>query len=152
MLVSLLIDTNIVLDVILARKPWAHDAVLLLDEVAQGNAIGFIASHSITTVYYIVEKRLNRAAANTAVSDLLSVLKVVSLDTADFSRALSMGLRDYEDAVQAAACLKAGCDFVVTRNAPDFKGASVETRAPGEVLALVALRPPQRLPRTGVAS
>jgi hypothetical protein len=62
---------------------------------------------------------------------------VVPLDGADFQRALALGLSDYEDAVQVAACLKVGADYLVTRNARDFKGAPIVVRTPGEVLALL---------------
>ncbi len=49
-----------------------------------------------------------------------------------------MSLSDFEDAVQAAACLTAGADYLVTRNGKDFKGAPVATRTPGEILASLA--------------
>jgi hypothetical protein len=51
---------------------------------------------------------------------------------------LSLGLADYEDAVQVAACLTVGAHFLVTRNPRDFKSAPVVTRSAGEVLALLA--------------
>jgi len=89
-------------------------------------------------MYYIVEREKGRPAAVTAVGDLLQLVGVVPLDTADFQRALAMGLGEYEDAVQAAACLRIGPDFLVTRNARDFKGAPVEPRSAGEVLAFLA--------------
>lgn len=134
---TLLLDTNVVLDVILARAPWDRDAVLLLDSISRGRAKGLVAGHAVTTVHYIVERARDRMAATTAVSDLLQLLEVVALDGSDFQRALSLGLADYEDAVQAAACLRAGADILVTRNARDFKGAPVKTRSPAEVLALL---------------
>ena len=134
---SVLVDTNVVLDLILDRSPWADDASRLLDAIGNARLRGFIAGHAVTTVHYIVERERDHTRAATAVSDLLELLDVVSLESADFQRALSLGLRDYEDAVQVAACLKVGASFLVTRNTKDFKGAPVETRSPGEVLALL---------------
>ncbi|HET6579692.1 MAG TPA: PIN domain-containing protein [Gemmatimonadales bacterium] len=134
---TLLVDTNVVLDVVLNRQPWAGDAAALLDAVARGRAQGFIAGHAVTTVYYIVDRQHDHATAATAVSDLLQLLSVVPLGTADFQRALGLALRDFEDGVQAAACLQVSADYLVTRNPKDFQGAPVTTRAPGEVLALL---------------
>jgi predicted nucleic acid-binding protein len=139
-ILRLLIDTNVVLDLVLARTPWVEDATALLDAIAKGQAEGHLAGHSVTTVYYIVERERNRAVAATAVSDLLQFLSVVPLASADFQRALGLGLRDYEDGVQAAAALQIGADCLVTRNPKDFKGAPVTVRSPGEVLALLATR------------
>lgn len=136
--VTVLVDTNVLLDVILDRDPWAEDATTLLDKIAKGEAHGYVAGHAITTVHYLVERAKGRAAAATAVSDLLDILTVVPLEETDFQRALSLGLKDYEDGVQAAACLKVGARFLVTRNERDFKGALVTPRSSGEVLALLA--------------
>jgi len=132
---GLLVDTNVLLDIILDRMPWASDAALVLDTISRGSARGFVAAHAVTTVYYVVEKEAGRAAANTAVADLLQLVSVVAIGAAELQRALAMRLGDFEDAVQAAACLSAGADYLVTRNAKDFKGAPVLTRKPGEVLA-----------------
>lgn len=94
---KLLIDTNVVLDVVLDREPWVEDATVLLDAIASGRAEGHIAGHTVTTVYYIVERARSRSVAATAVNDLLQLLNVVPLGRADFQRALGFGLRDYED-------------------------------------------------------
>lgn len=132
-----LIDTNVLLDVVLERKPWVEDATILLDVVAQGRAEGYVAGYAITTVYYVVERERNRAAAATAISDLLELLTVVPLDNADFQRALGLGLRDVEDGAQAAACLRVGADCLVTRNPRDYRDAPVTLRSAGEALALL---------------
>ncbi|MGH8588177.1 MAG: type II toxin-antitoxin system VapC family toxin, partial [Gammaproteobacteria bacterium] len=73
---KLLIDTNVVLDAILERKPWVEDATALLDAIAKGRAEGHIAGHTVTTVYYIVERERNRSVAATAINDLLQLLNV----------------------------------------------------------------------------
>jgi predicted nucleic acid-binding protein len=135
--VVLLLDTNVLLDVILDRAPWAESATLLLDVISKRAARGYVAGHAVTTVHYVVERERGRAAAATAISDLLQILEVVPLDSSDFQRALSLGLRDYEDAVQAAACLKIGAALIVTRNERDFKGAPVTPRSAAEALTLV---------------
>ena len=137
---TVLVDTNVVLDLVLGRAPWAADAALLLDAAARGTVRGFLAGHAVTTMHYIVERETNRATAANALHDLLHLLEVVPLEGADFLRALGLGLRDYEDAVQVVACLKASADYLVTRNAKDFKGTPVTPREPGEVLALLVGR------------
>ena len=132
-----LIDTNVLLDVILEHAAWVDEATALLDRSARGEIEGYVAAHSVTTIYYIVERERDRRTALTALGDLLSTVAVAELGGADFHRALALGLRDFEDAVQAAACLRIGADFLATRNAKDFKGAAVTTRTPGEILALL---------------
>lgn len=61
-----------------------------------------IASHAVTTVHYIVEREVGLAAANMGVSDLLQVLDLVPLESANYQRALALGLKDYSDDVNQA--------------------------------------------------
>lgn len=137
MILTLLVDINVVLDVVLARPPWASESAELLDAIARGGARGFIAGDAVTTVHYITERASGRAAAITAVADLLDICEVVPVVSADFRRALALGLKDFEDAVQVVAALHVGADYLVSRNAKDFKGAPILVRAPAELLPLL---------------
>ena len=134
---ALLLDTNVILDVLLRREPWATEAVILLDALNRGAARGFISAHSFTTVHYIVERAAGRPAARTAVSDVLHILDVVPLDRSDFQRALTLGVADYEDAVQVAAYLRSGADYLVSRDTKHFRTASVHLHPPGEMVAIL---------------
>lgn len=136
---TVLIDTNVLLDLLLDRAPWAADAARLLDAITTGRLRGFVAVHAITTVHYLIEREHGRATAATAISDLLDLLEVVPLDSADLRRALALGLKDFEDAVHAAACQKVGAQFLVTRNERDYRDTGVTTRTGAEVLALLAI-------------
>lgn len=134
---KLLLDINVVLDVVLARSPWAGEAALLLSAVEAGRAEGHVAGHTIPTIHYLVARARDRRLAATAVTDLLRIVHVVPLGDADFQQALVLGLDDFEDAVQAAAALRIGADFLVTRDEKDFQGIPVPVRSAGEVLALL---------------
>lgn len=134
---KLLLDINVVLDTVLARAPWGREAGLLLSAVEAGRAEGHVAGHTITTIHYLVARARDRRVAATAVTDLLRIVRVVPLADADFQQALVLGLDDFEDAVQAAAALRIGADFLVTRDAKGFRGIPVPLRSAGEVLAIL---------------
>lgn len=102
----LLVDLNIVLDVVLKREPWYRDAVGLFDAMSGGAAEGYVASHAIATLYFLVNKANGRMAAVTAVTDLLSICEVAPMGRQDFQRALALGFADFEDAVQVAVALR----------------------------------------------
>lgn len=134
-----LIDTNIVIDLLLDRAPWGQEAALLFDALYRGRCMGFVAAHAVGTVHYIVERERNRRVASASVADLLGLVDVVPLDTNDFQRALTLALKDYEDALQAVAAFKIEAHCVVTRNQRDFKGAGLRTLTAREVLAALAV-------------
>ncbi len=133
---KLLLDINVILDVVLGREPWLNEASRLLSALEDREAEGYVAAHTITTIHYIVAREKGRQIAAQAVSDVLRVVGVVPITSADFQQALVLGISDFEDAVQAAAALQIGADYLITRNTKDFKASPVEVRTPGEALAL----------------
>ena len=79
--VQLVFDTNILVDTLLARGHYYKFAVQLLDKVAQKEIEGWYAPHSITTVYYLVERALAVNANNRAESEAKARKLVQSLVT-----------------------------------------------------------------------
>ncbi len=133
---KLLLDINVILDVVLGREPWLNEASRLLSALEDREAEGYVAAHTITTIHYIVAREKGRQTAAQAVSDVLRVVRVVPITSADFQQALVLGISDFEDAVQAVAALQIGADYLITRNTKDFKASPVEVRTPGEALAM----------------
>lgn len=88
------------LDVVLEREEWALEAAGLLTAIEQGKVEGYLAGHSVTTVYYVVSRMRDEGIARQAVSDLLDILEVVPPSDAIFRRALTLPTLDHEDAVQ----------------------------------------------------
>lgn len=133
----LLLDINVVLDVALNRAPFVQDSALLLNAVDQGRAEGFVAAHTITTAFYVTAKLQGVQVAMGAISQLLGIVDVVPADRGDLLRAISLGWRDFEDAVQAVSAENIAADAIVTRDPKDFQGATITVRSPAEVLALL---------------
>jgi predicted nucleic acid-binding protein len=133
----LVLDINVLLDVVLERNPWAGPAAELLAALESGRAQGFVAAHTLPTVYYIVARSQDRHTATRAMHDLLGFIDVVRVERQDFYRALSLPLKDIEDALQAAAAIRIDAEYLVTRNEIDFRGASIATATPSTILSLL---------------
>lgn len=136
---KLLVDTNVFLDVILERKDLMRESAAVLDAIEDGRADGYVSSHALTTIHYIVAKANGRAAAATAISDVLDLCEVVAVNEADFQRALALGLKDFEDGVQVAAALHVGADYLVSRNEKDFKDSPIGVRSPTTIAGLLSV-------------
>jgi predicted nucleic acid-binding protein len=133
--VKLFFDANVVLDVLAAREPhWKASAKALDAAQVRGNA-GLVAAHSITTIYYLLAKHLNRRKARAAVVELLALVQVAPVDNNVILAALSLGWDDFEDAVQAAAAIAAGATHLITRNPRDFVALSIPVSTPEEFVA-----------------
>jgi predicted nucleic acid-binding protein len=135
--VKLLLDINVLLDVLLDREPWSAAASALLSEIESRAAEGFVAAHTLPTVYYVVARTADRKLAAAAVGDLLRILDVAPVTRMELQEALTYAIPDFEDAVQAAAARAIGADYLVTRNEKDFRDSPVPLADPPTVLALL---------------
>lgn len=138
---NVLLDINILLDVVLERDPWYASAARLLSAIDEGRLRGFVASHTLPTVHYVAAKARDRPTAAGAVTDLLRVVDVVPVEKDDLHQALVLPVDDFEDAVQLAAALKIGAEYIVTRNEKDFEQGSIPPIPADRLLSLLASGP-----------
>lgn len=133
-----LLDVNVVLDVLLDRKPFADASSAVWAAVERGQAEGCLSAHAVTTLHYLNARAVGARMAHDTTDALLSVFDVAAVDGAVLTAALALKWGDFEDAVTAAAARHAKCDAVVTRNPRDFKGSPVRVLTPNEAAAWLA--------------
>jgi predicted nucleic acid-binding protein len=115
-----LIDLNIILDVLQNRTPFYDASARLLAAVETGVLEGFIAAHSITTLFYIIEKSKSSAEARANITSLLQFLKIAPVDENTINQALNLDYKDFEDAVQMISALQCNAAYLITRNINDY--------------------------------
>ena len=133
-----LFDVNVLLDVLLDRRPFADDSSEAWAAVERGDADGVISAHAVTTLHYLNAKAVGVKVATETTDAILSVFEVAPIDEHVVRSALALAWKDSEDAVTAAAARRAKCDAVITRNPRDFKGAPVRVLTPAEAVAWIA--------------
>lgn len=139
----LFLDTNVTLDVLARRQPWLHDSATVLSLLESDEFHGIVAAHSITTLYYLCVKELGRDQATEALVALLKLVSVAPLDQETILKAIALGWRDFEDAIQILSAIDANADYLVTRNASDFKASPIPVVSPSELLAILRSQGPR---------
>jgi predicted nucleic acid-binding protein len=137
---QVLLDTNVVLDVLLDRKPHATASASIWAACETGIAKGFLAAQALTTVHYLVARERGAAAARGVVTSILRVLRVAPVDADTIQRALQLGWPDFVDAVTAAAAEATRCDWLITRDPAGFRSSPVTAVAPEAALPLLGGR------------
>jgi predicted nucleic acid-binding protein len=135
--VRLFLDTDIVLDVLARREPWLHDSAAVLSLLESDGVKGFVAAHSITTLHYLCTRELGREQATLALLDLLKLVSVAPVDQDTILKAIALGWRDREDAIQMLSANNASADYLVTRNGSEFKGSLIPVVTPSELLSML---------------
>lgn len=132
---KVLFDTNVLLDVVLARVPFVENAAYLLESVERGKIQGFISATTVTDIHYLVKRHTKSAEiAITTISKLLILMEVCAVDRGVIQQAMDMGLSDFEDAIQVAAAITTSLDVIVTRDVVGFIGSPIPIMSPEELV------------------
>jgi len=131
---KVLFDTNIILDVLLDREPFSESASYLLSKVERSEIIGFVCATTITTIYYLINKKLGSEAAARHVRSLMSLFEIAPVNRVVLEDALTAKFDDFEEAVLYESALHAGIEYIVTRNVRGFKKARLPVFDPMEFI------------------
>ena len=130
-------DTNVLLDLLLDRAPFADVAAELWEANRVGRFVAYISAIAPPTLYYVGRRQIGAAAARQGVADILIALQVCPVDGEVLLAALGLPLADFEDAVQHASASAAGMEAIVTRDPDGFAGATLPVLSPAHFLALL---------------
>ncbi len=132
---KVLFDTNVVLDALLDRDPWAEAAVVLFAKVESGELVGHLGATTLTTVYYIASRNKGANAADEMMRDLLRLFEVAPVNRVVLEGALGSGFVDFEDAVLHEAGRSVGASALTTRNPKHFTKSTLRVYAPDALVA-----------------
>ena len=136
----LLLDTNVVLDVLLARAPFHADGAKVMSAVETGVVEGFLCATTITTIHYLTAKAVGHKTAEKHIGALLRIFRIAAVTDVVLSTALASKARDFEDAVLLESARTVSADAIVTRNPSDFqKSTGISIHMPADVLRILGL-------------
>ena len=133
---SVLIDTDVLLDFYLDRKPFSDDSLQLLLKCEQKQFRAFITPVIVANTYYILRRHATHNFVVERLQILLNTITVLSMDQKQVLAALDSKFTDFEDALQYYSALNSNkIDAIITRNVKDFKKSALPVFSPAEFLA-----------------
>ena len=129
-----IIDTNVVLDVLLARIPFVESASRVFALVEQSKIEASLCATTVTTVHYLLTQSLSRDEGRQALRGLLELFEIAPVNRPVIEEALQSKIEDFEDAVLEQAGRLAGAEAIITRNTKDFRRSSIKALDPAELL------------------
>ena len=131
----ILLDTDVLIDIALDRRPHSDSASELLDRIEHGMEAAYIAWHSVSNLYYVVAPTRGGVSARDFIAELTGFVAVAASDTEGSRYAAELPMTDFEDVMQAAAARDCGARHIVTRNVRDYERSPIPAVAPGEALS-----------------
>ena len=103
------LDTNVLLDYLLAREPFYKDAVILVDLCSNSTFHGIISSLTVVNCFYILRKAYPIDIVYDYVNWMIQAFDVSNIDSQVIHKAYSAKRDDFEDMVQYYSALKQQC-------------------------------------------
>lgn len=133
---TLLVDTDVVLDLLLDRVPHSSAAANLISRIETGRLSGYLCATTVTAIHYLLAKGLGRRRAHEEVRKLLAVFDVAPVNRVVLEAALQSTFPDFEVGVINAAAEHVAADALVTRDTEGFRKATMPVYAPAELLGV----------------
>lgn len=129
------IDTNIIIDLLADRKPYAKFALELFGLAGTHKIKLYVSSHSFATTHYLLKKYIAEKELRAILSNLLDFVTIIPIDSNTLRNGLKSKYKDFEDGLQILSAMTIDkMDCIVTRNIKDFKGSALPVYAPDEVI------------------
>ena len=141
---KILLDNNVILDALLDRPPFNKHAKCLLELLASYTYEGWVASKSVTDLYYILRRSCNpdtnmtkAECAKSALGSFLCLVSIAPTTEEDIHNAFSLPIRDFEDAVITSVAEAIAAQYIVTNNTKHFLHSPIPAISSEDFLNIV---------------
>jgi hypothetical protein len=107
--VKVFLDLDVLLDIFQKREPHWQASAQLVSHCQTSQCRPLFAAHSVTTLFYIVNKYSGRSAALETVRWVLSTCTVVAVDAGTLAQAADSAMSDFEIPSGRFACRSIFC-------------------------------------------
>jgi predicted nucleic acid-binding protein len=133
--VRILVDTDVLIDLALDRRPHATAAGELLDLLERKRGTGYMAWHTASNFFYLTSAVRGSDDVRAFLVDLTTFIESAPTTTDSLKLAGRLPLRDFEDAMHVAASMACRADVIATRNVRDYSRAPVVASTPSSLLS-----------------
>lgn len=134
----LLIDTNVLLNYLTNREDtYLEQSIRIVEMCAKGECIGYIAFHTLSTLWYVLRKRSDKERREN-LRDICEIFQVASVSQKEILDAIDKdSFGDFEDCLQDKCAKEMGADYIITCNTKDFENSEIPAINPKEFLELL---------------
>lgn len=131
----LLIDTNVLLNYLTNREDSnLKSSVQIIKMCAHGKFNGFIAFHTLSTIWYVLRGREDSVRRQN-LKDICEIFTVASTSQEEVLHAIdNKSFLDFEDCLQDKCAKAVGADYIITCNTNDFKNSEVLAITPADFI------------------
>lgn len=133
---KLFLDTNVVLDLILKRKPFFEDIAKIVFLYETGKCELVTSSVSFVNCNYILGRNIKKEKVLDNLKILRLICKIIDVTQSDIDTSLNSNFTDFEDGVQYYSASRNDCNYIITRDKKDYINSEIPVLSPTDFLKI----------------
>ncbi|MCL2249000.1 MAG: PIN domain-containing protein [Oscillospiraceae bacterium] len=121
---TVLLDTNIIMDALQERQPFDIEAKEILLRAQNAEFACYFTANTVTDIFYLYSRARDLKSARQVLGFLLATYKIVSVTHEDCINAMDIPIDDFEDALVASCAKKIEADYIISRDEKFLRGSS----------------------------
>ncbi len=134
---SLLIDTNIVLDLLAKRLEFVKEAQELFTLSDKKEIKLYVSALTFANTYYILSQKMKTENARKVLRKFKVLVEVLPMNDKIIDLSLESDFKDFEDAIQYHTAIENEVNIIITRNLKDFKTSSIPVLTAKEYIKMI---------------
>ena len=132
---TVLLDTNVLLDFILKRAPFFDDSRIILIAIANKSINAVISAQAISDMFYILRKTYTNKERRDILLWLTELIDIIGIDKNMVITALKDDtFPDFEDYIQTLCAEKVDAKLIISRNIKDFQNSNIKCISPRDLI------------------
>lgn len=128
---DIFLDTDVIIDYLTDRQPFAEKAEKVLALIENNKIKGYTSSLCFSNLYYLLRQQFTHYRSVSLLKDLTGLLGILKVDEDIIQSALESNFKDFEDAIQYfTAITHKRLDVIVTRNTKDYRNSKLPVMTP----------------------
>jgi predicted nucleic acid-binding protein len=132
---DLFIDTDVIIDFLIDRKPHSREAAIIFTLIEQKKIKGYASSLTFSNLYYVLRKIESHNKVKSKLERLSQIVGILKVEERTIKEALASDFPDFEDSIQYFSALDSKkIDVIITQNTRDYKKSDIPIMTPADYL------------------
>ncbi len=135
---SLLVDTNIIIDILGQRINHYEESQDFFTYAIDHKIKLVVSTLSFANTHYILSEQLKHSKVRSTLRKFKTLVDVASFNDKILELSLGDEFKDFEDGIQYFTALENSCEAIITRNKKDFRKSDIPVFNPKEYLSMMS--------------
>ena len=125
------VDTDVIVDHLTDRQPYANYSTLVFELHEQKRIQLYMSALSVNNIYYVSRRLIGEKKTLRLIDRLIDNIEVIGTTKTEIKNAFQTGFKDFQDSIQySTAQTVKGIESIIRRNVKDYRKSKIAVFTP----------------------